>query len=89
MLLKILSMLKPQESASYNIFMLMQIILYANFSKNLMALEIVSEPTLFVITNESNQNNPVPLSPSHLLSHLYALIYIVPLILPSFFCKNS
>ena len=35
----------------------MQIILYANFSKNLMALEIVSEPTLFVITNESNQNN--------------------------------
>lgn len=56
MLLKILSILKPQESTSYNIFMLMQIILYAKFSKNLMALEIVSEQTLFVIKNESTQN---------------------------------
>ena len=36
--------------------MLMQIILYAKFSKNLMALEIVSEQTLFVIKNESTQN---------------------------------
>lgn len=34
----------------------MQIILYANSSKHLMPLEIVSELTLFVIKNENNKN---------------------------------
>lgn len=34
----------------------MQIIIYANSSKNVVALEIVSVLTLFVIKNESNKN---------------------------------
>lgn len=60
--------------------------------KNLIALEMVSVLTLFVIRNESNKNvHCVPLSLSHLHPHVCALIKIVPLVLAcsNFSCKNS
>ena len=48
----------------------MQIILYANSSKHLMPLEVVSELiTLFVIKNESNKNI--------ILCHCVFLIYFL------------
>lgn len=57
-----------------------------------MALEIVSVLTLCVIKTESSKNvHCKPLSLSHLHSHVYVLIKILPLVLAcsNFSCKDS
>ena len=66
----------------------MQIILYASFSKNLMALEIVSEPTL------SLKRKAVRTSSCATVSFSFAFLFICTRIYRAFdfnflFCKNS